>query len=167
ADIRLAKYALETNMINQETFDAIKEKYIMISNKIEELKKIHLSSSDPLAEKWNIMHGQSIYKILARPDIDINDFISDFKYKDSLIIQIRLDGYIKKQNIAAKKMIRLEFLKIPKNIDYDNVQNLATEAKQKLNKIKPETLGQAYRISGINPADIEMLLFHINTKAIE
>ncbi|MGL5591022.1 MAG: tRNA uridine-5-carboxymethylaminomethyl(34) synthesis enzyme MnmG [Metamycoplasmataceae bacterium] len=164
ADIRLAKYALETNMIDQKRFDEIKDKYLMISNKIEELKKTHLSSSDPLARKWDIMHGQSIYKILARPDIDINDFINDFVYKDSLIIQIRLEGYIKKQNIAAEKMLRLEFLKIPKNIDYENVQNLATEAKQKLNKIKPETLGQAYRISGINPADIEMLLFHINTK---
>ncbi|MGL5643296.1 MAG: tRNA uridine-5-carboxymethylaminomethyl(34) synthesis enzyme MnmG [Metamycoplasmataceae bacterium] len=164
ADIRLAKYALETNMIDQKRFDEIKDKYLMISNKIEELKKTHLSSSDPLARKWDIMHGQSIYKILARPDIDINDFINDFVYKDSLIIQIRLEGYIKKQNMAAEKMLRLEFLKIPKNIDYENVQNLATEAKQKLNKIKPETLGQAYRISGINPADIEMLLFHINTK---
>ncbi|MGL5617745.1 MAG: tRNA uridine-5-carboxymethylaminomethyl(34) synthesis enzyme MnmG [Metamycoplasmataceae bacterium] len=166
ADIRLAKYALETNMINWKRFEEIKEKYLIISNKIEELKKTHLSSSDPLAKKWNIMHGQSIYKILARPDIDINDFVNDFIYKDSLIIQIRLEGYIKKQNIAAQKIIRLEFLKIPKNIDYEKVQNLATEAKQKLNRIKPETLGQAYRISGINPADIEMLLFHINTKLI-
>ncbi|MGL5205745.1 MAG: tRNA uridine-5-carboxymethylaminomethyl(34) synthesis enzyme MnmG [Metamycoplasmataceae bacterium] len=166
ADIRLAKYALETNMIDQKRFDEIKDKYLTISNKIEELKKTHLSSSDPLAKKWDIMHGQSIYKILSRPDIDVNDFINDFIYKDSLITQIRLEGYIKKQNMAAEKMLRLEFLKIPKSIDYEKVQNLATEAKQKLNRIKPETLGQAYRISGINPADIEMLLFHINTKSI-
>ncbi|MGL5733115.1 MAG: tRNA uridine-5-carboxymethylaminomethyl(34) synthesis enzyme MnmG, partial [Metamycoplasmataceae bacterium] len=94
ADVRLAKYALETNMIDQKRFNEIEEKYLIISNKIEELKKTHLSSSDPIAKKWDIMHGQSIYKILARPDIDINDFINDFIYKDSLIIQIRLEGYI-------------------------------------------------------------------------
>ncbi|MGL6125180.1 MAG: tRNA uridine-5-carboxymethylaminomethyl(34) synthesis enzyme MnmG [Metamycoplasmataceae bacterium] len=164
SDIRLAKYALETDMITQKRFDEIKEKYLMISNKIEELKNTYLSSNNSLAKKLDIVHGQSIYKILSRPDVDVDDFIKDFKFKDNLLIQIRLEGYIKKQNIAAEKMLRLEFLKIPKNIDYDKVQNIATEAKQKLIKIKPETLGQAYRISGINPADIEMLLFHINTK---
>jgi tRNA uridine 5-carboxymethylaminomethyl modification enzyme len=165
ADVRLAKYALETNMIDEKTFNEIKDKYLMISEKIEELKNTYLSSSDPMAIKLDILNGQSIFKVLSRPDVDINYFIKDFKYKDNLIIQIRLDGYIKKQNIAAEKMLRLEFLRIPKNIDYDKVQNLATEARQKLTNIKPETLGQAYRISGINPADIEMLLFHINTKS--
>ncbi len=166
ADIRLAKYAFEANMINEKTFNEIKEKYLIISNKIEELKKTYLSSGDPIAVKLGILNGQSIFKTLSRPDVNIDDFIKDFKYKDSLIIQIRLDGYIKKQNIAAEKMLRLEFLRIPQNINYENVQNLATEARQKLTLIKPETLGQAYRIPGINPADIEMLLFHINTKSI-
>ena len=166
ADIRLAKYALETNMIDQKKFDEIKEKYLTISDKIEELKNKYLSVTDPMAIKLNILHGQSIFKVISRPDVNIDDFIKEFKYKDNLIIQVRLEGYIKKQNIAAEKMIRLEFLRIPKNIDYERVQNIATEAKQKLIKIKPETLGQAYRISGINPADIEMLLFHINTKSI-
>ncbi len=166
ADVRLAKYALETNMIEQDKFDEIKKKYLSISDKIEELKNTYLSSTDPKAIKLDILHGKSIFKIISRPDINIDDFIKDFKYKDNLIIQVRLEGYIKKQNIAAEKMIRLEFLRIPKNIDYNMVQNIATEAKQKLIKIKPETLGQAYRISGINPADIEMLLFHINTKSI-
>ena len=166
ADIRLAKYAFEANMINEKTFNEIKEKYLIITNKIEELKKTYLSSGDPIAVKLGILNGQSIFKTLSRPDVNIDDFIKDFKYKDSLIIQIRLDGYIKKQNIAAEKMLRLEFLRIPQNINYENVQNLATEARQKLTLIKPETLGQAYRIPGINPADIEMLLFHINTKSI-
>ncbi len=166
ADIRLAKYALETNMIDEETFNEVKEKYLIISEKIEELKNTYLSSSDPMAIKLEILNGQSIFKVLSRPEVDVDYFIKDFKYKDNLIIQIRLDGYIKKQNVSAEKMLRLEFLKIPKNIDYEKVQNLATEARQKLIKIRPETLGQAYRISGINPADIEMLLFHINTKSI-
>ncbi len=164
SDIRLAKYALESNMITKKRFDEIKLKYLTISNKIEELKNIYISSTNPIAIKLKILHGQSIFKVLIRPDVDADDFIKDFKYKDSLIIQSRLEGYIKKQNIAAEKMIRLEFMKLPNNINYESIPNLAIEAKQKLIKIRPETLGQAYRISGINPADIEMLLFYINTK---
>jgi len=61
-------------------------------------------------------------------------------------------------------MRRLERLKLPKDINYDNVQNLATEAKQKLSKVRPETIGQASRIAGINPADIQMLMFHLEYK---
>ncbi|MDK2819603.1 MAG: tRNA uridine-5-carboxymethylaminomethyl(34) synthesis enzyme MnmG [Mycoplasmataceae bacterium] len=163
ADIRLAKYALDTNMITKIRYEEIIKKYLIISNKIHELKKTYLSSTDPMAVKLNIFNGQSFFKILSRPEINVDDFIKDFKYKDNLLTHIRLEGYIKKQNIAAKKMIRLEFLKIPQDIVYNDVKNLATEAKQKLTLIKPETLGQAYRISGINPADIEMLLFYINT----
>lgn len=166
SDIRLAKYGLETEMITQKYFNKIKEKYLTISNKIIELKNTYISSTDPVAIKLNILHGQSLFKVISRPEVDINDFniLKEFKYKDSLLTQVRLEGYIKKQNIAAEKMIRLEFMKLPENIDYNVIQNLATEAKQKLIKIRPETLGQAYRISGINPADIEMLLFYINTK---
>lgn len=166
SDIRLAKYGLETEMITQKYFNEIKEKYLTISNKIIELKNTYISSTDPVAIKLNILHGQSLFKVISRPEVDINDFniLKEFKYKDSLLTQVRLEGYIKKQNIAAEKMIRLEFMKLPENIDYNVIQNLATEAKQKLIKIRPETLGQAYRISGINPADIEMLLFYINTK---
>lgn len=164
ADIRLAKYGLETNMISEKCFEEIKKKYLTISEKIEELKNTYISSADPMAIKLNILHGQSLFKVISRPEVNVDDFIKDFEYKDSLIIQVRLEGYIKKQNIAAEKMIRLEFMKLPENINYEIIQNLATEAKQKLTKIRPETLGQAYRISGINPADIEMLLFHINTK---
>lgn len=77
---------------------------------------------------------------------------------------VRLHGYIEKQKNDAAKMVRLENLKIPNNIDYELVKNIATEAKQKLIKIKPTTIGQASRISGINPADIQMLMFHIERK---
>ena len=162
ADIRLAKYALETNMIEKSRYEEIINKYLTITNKIKELKNTFLSSTDSMAIKLNILNGQSLFKILSRPEIKANDFIKDFKYKDNLLIHIRLEGYIKKQNTTAKKMIKLEFLKIPQDINYNDVKNLATEAKQKLMLINPETLGQAYRISGINPADIEMLLFYIN-----
>ena len=71
---------------------------------------------------------------------------------------------LKSKKLKLKKMRRLEKFKLPENINYNKVQNLATEAKQKLEKIRPKTIGQASRISGINPADIQMLMFHIEFK---
>ena len=94
----------------------------------------------------------------------MEDFISDYEFKEELIIQIRLEGYIEKQNKLASKMLKLEKLKIPNNINYDEVNNLAIEARDKLKQINPTTIGQASRISGINPSDIEMILFYMNLK---
>lgn len=80
------------------------------------------------------------------------------------MIQIRLEGYITKQQSMATKLAKLEGVPIPKNIDYHQVYNLALEARDKLSQIQPATIGEAARISGINPADIEMILFHINVR---
>ena len=164
ADVRMASYALKANMISQKEFDAIENKYKIIDDKIKELENIYLSANDPRAQKYQILHGSSILKVISRPDVDPEDFISDFKYKDELIVMVRLEGYIEKQNRAASKMIRLEELKIPKDINYDDIGNLALEARDKLKRINPQTIGQASRISGINPSDVEMIIFYLNTK---
>lgn len=164
ADIRMSEYAFYADMINEIEYQKIKEKYFLIDQKIKELENIYLSANDSLAKKYSVLNGASILKVIARPDVDYNDFINDFIYKDELIIKIRLDGYVQKQNKAAAKMLRLEELKIPKNINYDEIANLALEARDKLKKINPQTIGQASRISGINPSDIEMILFYINLK---
>ncbi|CNS23585.1 glucose inhibited division protein [Salmonella enterica subsp. enterica serovar Typhimurium str. DT104] len=73
----------------------------------------------------------------------------------------RLKGYIQKQNSEAQKMIRLEKLLIPGDLNYEKVANLSSEALDKFQKVRPKTIGEASRISGVNPADIQMLLFHI------
>ncbi len=164
ADIRMVEYAKKGHMISDNEYNEVINKYKLIDEKINELDNIYLSSNDPLAHKYSILHGSSILKVIARPDVDYNDFIGDFKYKDELVIKVRLEGYIEKQNKLASKMLRLEELKIPKNIDYDKVENLSLEARDKLKKVNPETIGQASRISGINPSDIEMILFFINLK---
>lgn len=164
ADIRMVEYAKYANMIDDNEYRRIIDKYKSIENKINELSNIYLSSNDELAKKYKVLNGASIIKVLARPDVDYNDFINDYEFKYELIIKVRLEGYIEKQNKAASKMLRLEELKIPKNINYDEVSNLALEARDKLKRIKPKTIGQASRISGINPADVEMILFHINLK---
>ncbi|PAK21743.1 tRNA uridine-5-carboxymethylaminomethyl(34) synthesis enzyme MnmG [Mycoplasmopsis agassizii] len=160
-DIRLLKYAKKAGLLSQAEIAKVEAKYEAINNEIERIKNVYISSKSEGAIKYKIENGVSLYQVLSRPDVDGKDF-SDFEFLNELIINIRLKGYIDKQNLAADKMKRLENLKIPKNIDYQIVPNLATEARQKLIKIMPENIGQASRISGINPADIQMLLFYLN-----
>ena len=165
ADIRLAKYALYANMISREEYQKIIDKYQSIEDKINQLQNQYLSANDPLAKKYQVLNGQSYFKLLARPDVDLDDFISDYPYKFELVTQIRLEGYIAKQQSFANKMQKMENVKIPTDIDYHQVNNLALEARDKLTQVCPQTIGQASRISGINPADIEMILFHINVRS--
>ena len=164
ADIRLAPYALYANMISRKQYDQIIAKYDDITKQIEKLQNQYLSANDPLAQKYQVLNGLSLYKLLARPEVDVNDFLANYPYKYELLTQIRLAGYIVKQQTFAAKMQRMENVKIPPNLDYQQVANLATEARDKLQTFNPQTIGQAARISGINPADIEMLLFHMNVK---
>ena len=81
--------------------------------------------------------------------------------KEQVEINIKYEGYIKKSNKEAEKMLSLEEKIIPETIDYDKIPNLASEARQKLSEIKPTTLGQATRISGVNPADISILMVYL------
>ncbi|QGZ97570.1 tRNA uridine-5-carboxymethylaminomethyl(34) synthesis enzyme MnmG [Mycoplasma sp. NEAQ87857] len=163
-DLRLAKHGYEIGLISQENYLQVVNKYQMIEDKIKELENQFLSSKSEVALKYNIQNGVSLLKVIARPDVEVADILGDFPYKNELAIAVRLDGYIKKQETQANKMHKLDNFKIPSDIDYDQVLNLATEAKQKLKLIKPITIGQASRISGINPADIQMLMFYISTK---
>lgn len=163
ADERLSKIALKAGLISEDYFNQVEKKYQAINKKIKEFENTYLSSKDPLAIKYGITKGPSMVQVLARPEIDYKE-VSDFEYIYEVWVKVRLNGYIKKQETEAKKMRRLEKFKLPKNINYETIQNLATEARQKLEKIRPETIGQASRISGINPADIQMLMFHIEFK---
>ncbi|WP_338822581.1 tRNA uridine-5-carboxymethylaminomethyl(34) synthesis enzyme MnmG [Mycoplasmopsis felifaucium] len=164
ADIRLAEYAYKTGMISKEQFEKVQEKYNLIDAEIERLHNTYLSSKSDCAKKYNIMNGVSLLNVLARPDVDPIDVDPDFPYLDELTIMVRLYGYIEKQKTDASKVVRLENYKIPEDINYKEVPNVAIEAKQKLEKIRPATIGQASRISGINPADIQMLMFYLETR---
>ena len=89
-------------------------------------------------------------------DIEVTDEVLE-----QVEINIKYEGYIKKELDEAKKMVDLDNKKIPEDIDYDKIHNLASEAKQKLKEIRPTSIGQALRISGVNPADITMLLLYL------
>ncbi|MFV8434737.1 tRNA uridine-5-carboxymethylaminomethyl(34) synthesis enzyme MnmG [Mycoplasma sp. 3137] len=163
-DLRLAKYGNEVGLVSNEQYQKVVNKYASIQAKIDELANSYLSSKSPLAQRLGIENGVSLLRVLARPDVEASEVVGDYEFKNELTIMVRLDGYIKKQQAEANKMNKLENFKIPQDIDYDKVPNVATEAKQKLTKIRPLTIGQASRISGINPADIQMLMFYIETR---
>ncbi|MBN3534803.1 tRNA uridine-5-carboxymethylaminomethyl(34) synthesis enzyme MnmG [Mycoplasma procyoni] len=164
ADFRMSKYAQKSGMITEEEYQKVVNKYQSIDQKMEELKNDFVSSKSELAQKYNATNGQSKFQLLARPEVDYTDILGDFEFGYELSVIARLEGYIQKQINEAQKMIRLEKMKLPENIDYDQVDNLATEARDKLKKVRPTTIGQASRISGINPADIQMLMFYLNSR---
>ncbi|MBU4690480.1 tRNA uridine-5-carboxymethylaminomethyl(34) synthesis enzyme MnmG [Mycoplasma sp. ES3157-GEN-MYC] len=164
ADIRLAEYGLYAQTLSIQQYQQVIDKYKMIDDEIQRLHTTYLSGKSDVAQKYQIFDGVTLLKVLSRPDVDPSDIIPDFEYQKELTIMVRLHGYIEKQKTDASKMVRLENLKIPSDIDYEQVKNIATEAKQKFIKIRPQTIGQASRISGINPADIQMLMFHIESK---
>ena len=106
--------------------------------------------------------------LLKRPEItyDVIEKINGEQdlpndVKEQVEIQIKYEGYIKKANEQVKRMLKMEDKKIPENIDYDAINSLAGEAREKLKKIRPLSIGQASRISGVNPADISILLVYI------
>lgn len=161
ADIRMAKYALKSGLISKKEYLKIKAKYAKIDRKILELSKEFVSPKDELAKKYNLEKRISKLKLISWPNVNFKDILLDFEFGYELTVMARLKGYIQKQNSEAQKMIRLEKLLIPGDLNYEKVANLSSEALDKFQKVRPKTIGEASRISGVNPADIQMLLFHI------
>ena len=153
ADLRLRKYGYEVGLINEEQYNKLLIKEKNINSIIEELSNNYI----------NIPAKISLYDYVKRTEVSIND-VKDKLSKEyneleleQAEIQIKYEGYIKKAKKEAEKMRKLENKKIPKDIDYDKVPNLASEARIKLKEVRPESFGQAIRISGVNPSDISIL----------
>ena len=153
ADLRLRRHGYEVGLINEKQYEKLKEKENNIESILSELKEIYLKIPNKI----------SAYDYVKRTEISIND-VKDKLSKEyneleleQAEIQIKYEGYIKKARKEAEKMRKMENKKIPKDIDYDKVPNLASEARIKLKEVKPENIGQALRISGVNPSDISIL----------
>ncbi|WP_406613655.1 tRNA uridine-5-carboxymethylaminomethyl(34) synthesis enzyme MnmG [Mycoplasma corogypsi] len=166
-DLRLSKHGYEVGLLTKEQYSSVLNKYKIIEDKIAQLENEYISSKDPIAIKYAIVGGTSMVKVVARPEVNVAEIMPDFPYVNELTTIVRLDGYIKKQQSQAQKVLKLDTMRIPEDLNYDDVLNIASEAKQKLKAINPRTIGQASRISGINPADVQMLMFHIETKRKE
>ena len=170
ADKRLMSYGHKIGLLDENKYNKFLEKEALIEKYKELLKveKIAPKKANPYLEKaknTSIAESVSGYELLKRPEIDYKDIkelfnldISD-EIVEAIEIEAKYSGYINKAIDQAKKMLEAENIRIPEDFDYDNIKNLASEAKEKLKKIKPLTIGQAMRISGVNPADITQLLF--------
>ena len=173
ADIRLREYGYQIGLIDEVRYQKFQTKLKNIDKLINTLKEIKITPNEKaLIEKLNtspILDGISLYELLKRPLIKIKDLITlkkvDLKYDEEVLmqaeIQIKYEGYIKKALKEVERLKQLESIKIPEDIDYLKISNLASEARQKLLKILPTTLGQASRISGVNPSDIAVLSVYL------
>ena len=156
ADLRLSKKAYDIGLLSEERYKKLQKKI----NDIEELEKEIKLITFP-EEKCNLS------EYLNRPEVTLDKYLSKLskKYDKEVIEQVEINhkykGYIDKAKKEAEKIIRLGEKQIPEDIDYSKVDNLATEARQKLEKIRPRTIDQATRISGVNPSDIAILMVYL------
>lgn len=173
ADLRLRHYAHDIGTINEEQYNRLidKEEKIKELNKYLQENTLHLTEDViKVFESNNInvpLTGLNYYDLLKRPEITMK-FIENFieinylnEVKEQVEINAKYDGYIKKAYKEVEKLSRLEEKQIPEDIDYKKVTNLASEARQKLEKIRPKTIAQASRIGGVNPVDISVLTIYL------
>ena len=173
ADIRLRDYGYQVGLISEEKYREFNQKKqniedaytILKENKITPKKEVndYLESINSSILK----DGITLYDLLKRPEISIENIkhFINLDYDNEVLQQVEINtkyqGYIAKANKEAQKMLDLEKKLIPNDIDYDNIPNIASEARQKLNEIRPTTIAQALRISGVNPADISILMVYL------
>ena len=175
ADIRLRKYGYEAGLISEEKYNKLIEKENNIEKLINELKKTKISNKNITQNILNKMNteklenGTNLYTFLKRPEITLDllldENIIENKYEKEVYNQVQIlikyEGYINKELKEVEKLLKLESKQIPKDIDYNKITNLASEAKQKLTSVAPVTLAQASRISGVNPADLSILAIYL------
>ena len=173
ADLRLRKYGYEIGLIDKKQMDKLLDK----ENKIEELKeymkitKIKITPEvKKIFESNNIdvpTSTMSLEQLIKRPQINFS-FLEKLveihfkpEIKEQVEINYKYEGYIKKSILEAEKLLKLEKKQIPDDIDYNKIKNIASEARQKLNEVRPKTIAQAIRISGVNPSDISVLSVYL------
>lgn len=175
ADFRLTPLGYELGLISEERYNNFKKKYERIQSEIEKLGSIIIPPSDSVLnvlEKHSsapIKTGVKASELLKRPELDydilmeMSDKIEELPrdIKEEVTILIKYEGYIKRQVAQAEKFKRLENVKLSPELDYDGVYGLRIEARQKLKKFKPLSLGQASRISGVSPADISVMIIYL------
>lgn len=177
ADFRLMEMGHHVGLVSDERLAKMEEKKRQVAAEIKRLEEIKLKPSDDKVNEFIEAHGDNRLKdgiaaadLLKRPYFDyqtLAEFIPapeqdlDRHVIEQVEIQLKYAGYIKKEEVKVERMKRMEAKRIPDDIDYGDIDGLATEGRQKLEKIRPETLAQASRISGVNPADIAILSVYV------
>jgi tRNA uridine 5-carboxymethylaminomethyl modification enzyme len=178
ADLRLTEISYRLGLASQERMEGVRKKQVAVAAITEQLQQYaiepeainaYLNSikSAPLSEK------QKAAKLLLRPSVTLTDMLPSLtalqenlqshlpEYLEQAEIQIKYERYIAKEQELVEKMNVMEDLLIPENFDYDRLQALSSEARQKFKKVQPRTIGQAGRISGVNPSDIQILMVYM------
>ncbi len=173
ADQRLRKYGYEVGLINDEQMARLENKENKIKELLNYLGENKLKTTPDVKEifiKNNIQlptATMTLEQLLRRPEINMNfleNFVNleyDEEIKEQAEIYLKYEGYITKAYKEAEKMLKLEKKQIPDDIDYDKIKNIASEARQKLKEVRPTTIAQAIRISGVNPSDISILSVYL------
>ncbi len=175
ADFRMTELGYELGLITEERYAAFKEKYRLVEEEKKRLQKLIIKPTEEVnafletAGASKMKEAVKAYDLLKRPELSY-DLLAPIIHADPSLphdvteqvgIQIKYEGYIKKANDQVARMLKMEEKKIPEDIDYDAISGIATEAKEKLKKVRPLSVGQASRISGVNPADISILVVYM------
>lgn len=175
ADLRLTEKGHDLGLIDDDRYAAFEEKKKLILEDLDQLKEITVHPTIAVNEflaglgESQLNGGVKAEAFLRRPKVTVEDverltghkLAGDRYVKEQVEIDTKYAGYIKKQEIQVARLRRQEAKKIPKDLDYDQIEGLATEAREKFAKIRPETLAQAERISGVNPADLAILSVYV------
>ncbi|HLR79569.1 MAG TPA: tRNA uridine-5-carboxymethylaminomethyl(34) synthesis enzyme MnmG [Bacillota bacterium] len=175
ADLRLTPLGYELGLISEERYQAFVEKKEAITKEKDRLYKLIIKPTEAVqqmlkqAKATPLKDAVRAYNLLKRPEISYEmlekvietDPSLSLEVKEQVEIQIKYEGYIKKAREQVERMLKMEDKKIPQNIDYDAISGLASEAKEKLKKVRPLSVGQASRIAGVNPADISILVVYL------
>ena len=172
---RLLKYGHDVGLVSDVRYNHYLDECKQMEDMVTYLKETYLTPTKEVND-YLINNGKDVvnnkvsaFDLLKRPEIDFHDLevllnqelVLDKKLKEKIEINTKYDGYIQKAYKQASKMLVMETRKIPEDIDYNLIPNIASEAKDKLNKVRPATISQASRISGVNPSDISILLVYL------
>lgn len=175
ADLRLRKYGYQVGLISEEDYQALLRKEQQIEEEIHRVEHTYVGSSaavNEVLQKYQstpLNGGSSLAELIRRPELNYEVLAEldperpelSVGVKEQVNINIKYDGYIRRQMKQVEQFKKMEKKRIPENLDYDQVQSLRIEAKQKLKAYRPMNIGQASRISGVSPADVSVLLVYL------
>ncbi|WP_072524357.1 tRNA uridine-5-carboxymethylaminomethyl(34) synthesis enzyme MnmG [Clostridium sp. Marseille-P3244] len=175
ADLRLTKIGYEIGLISEERYQNLLKKESQIQKEIQRVEKTNIGTSEKVQKllascgSTPLNSGTTLAELIRRPELsykkleDIDENRPDLPedVEEQVEINIKYDGYIRRQMRQVEQFRKMENKKIPEDIDYDTIKSLRIEAKQKLTQIRPSSIGQASRISGVSPADISVLLIYL------
>lgn len=178
ADVRLTEMGHKLGLASDARLEAVKQKISKTDNLIKQFKKTSIIPADvnPMLDKLGtspVLQNYKLDAILSRPQVTLKDMITNLPLVQNMVIGcdeetllqteilLKYEGYLEKEKQLADKINRLEDIRIMDDFDYSHIQSMSKEAREKLHKQRPKTLGQASRISGISPADVSVLMIHL------